>query len=97
MSPLRKILLVSSSHHQADGSVVRCERYWTSAPTLVDLKAFTPSGFDVDLVDDFLNPPPLETDAERVGITAMGLQIARAYRLAEEYRRRGKTVVMGGQ
>ena len=92
-----RILLVSSSHHQEDGSVARCERYWTSGLTLVYLKSFTPPGFRVDLVDDFLSPPPLDTEAGLVGITAMGLQIARAYRLAEEYRRRGKTVVMGGQ
>jgi radical SAM superfamily enzyme YgiQ (UPF0313 family) len=92
-----KILLISSSHTNPDGSVARCERYWTSALTLVYLKAFTPPGFHVDLVDDFIKSPPEDTDASLIGITAMGLQIARAYQLAEEYRRRGKTVVMGGQ
>lgn len=92
-----RILLVSSSHYDPKGGVARCERYWTSGLTLVYLKAFTPPGIQVDLVDDFLKPPPLETDAGLVGITAMGLQIARAYDLADDYRRRGKTVVMGGQ
>jgi len=92
-----KVLLISASHINPDGSVARCERYWTSAPTLVYLKAFTPRGFQVDLVDDFRTAPPQESDAGLVGITAMGLQIARAYQLAREYRRRGKIVVMGGQ
>ncbi|HEV8376900.1 MAG TPA: radical SAM protein [Candidatus Polarisedimenticolia bacterium] len=97
MKPDQKILLISSSHTNPDASVARCERYWTSALTLVYLKAFTPPGFRVELVDDFLKAPPEDTDASLIGITAMGLQIARAYRLAESYRRRGKTVVMGGQ
>jgi radical SAM superfamily enzyme YgiQ (UPF0313 family) len=92
-----RILLISSSHCHEDGSVVRCRRYWTSGLTLAYLKAFTPPGFQVDLADDFIHPPPMDTEAGLVGITAMGLQIARAYRLAEEYRRLGKTVVMGGQ
>ena len=97
MNRPERILLVSASHRLADGSVARAPRYWTSALTLVYLKAFTPAGFDVQLVDDFGEAPPLDTDAGLVGITAMGLQIARAYELAGEFRRRGKTVVMGGE
>jgi radical SAM superfamily enzyme YgiQ (UPF0313 family) len=97
MSRRDKILLISSSHQNPDGTVARCERYWTSALTLVYLKAFTPPGFKVELVDDFLKAPPQSTDADLVGITAMGLQIGRAYRMADSYRQLGKTVVMGGQ
>lgn len=32
-----RILLISSSHHHEDGTVARCERYWTSGLTLVYL------------------------------------------------------------
>jgi radical SAM superfamily enzyme YgiQ (UPF0313 family) len=97
LSDRGKILLISASHYLPGGEVARCDQYWTSALTLVYLKAFTPPGFEVTLVDDFLREPPPDTDAALVGISAMGLQIARAYRLAEAYRRLGKTVVMGGQ
>jgi radical SAM superfamily enzyme YgiQ (UPF0313 family) len=93
----RKILLISASHHLPDGSVARVERYWTSALTLVHLEALTPKDFTVTLVDDFMREPPLDSDAGLVGITAMGLQIGRAYRLARHYRARGRTVVMGGE
>jgi radical SAM superfamily enzyme YgiQ (UPF0313 family) len=93
----RKILLVSSSHINDDGGVARVERYWTSALTLVHLEALTPKEFRVEMVDDFMREPPLDTDAGLVGVTAMGLQIGRAYRLAEHYRARGRTVVMGGE
>ena len=93
----RRILLISASHFEADGRVARVERYWTSGLTLVHLEALTPPDFAVELVDDFMREPPLETDADLVGITAMGLQIGRAYRLADHYRARGLPVVMGGE
>jgi radical SAM superfamily enzyme YgiQ (UPF0313 family) len=93
----RTILLISSSHFEADGRVARVPRYWTSGLTLVHLEALTPPDFAVTLVDDFMNEPPQDADADLVGITAMGLQIGRAYRLADQYRARGKPVVMGGE
>ncbi|MBI4169672.1 MAG: radical SAM protein, partial [Acidobacteria bacterium] len=93
----RKILLISASHFEPDGRVARVPRYWTSGLTLVHLEALTPPDFAVRLVDDFMNEPPPDADAGLVGITAMGLQIGRAYRLADHYRARGKTVVMGGE
>jgi radical SAM superfamily enzyme YgiQ (UPF0313 family) len=93
----RRILLISSSHYEADGRVARVERYWTSALTLVHLEALTPPGFHVTLMDDFRHEPPAEPDTDLVGITAMGLQIGRAYDLADRYRARGLPVVMGGE
>ena len=92
----RAILLISASHYERGGCVARVERYWTSGLTLVHLEALTPRDFVCELVDDFRREPPLETDAELVGITAMGLQIGRAYDLADYYRARGLPVVMGG-
>ena len=92
----RRILLISSSHQGPDGRVVRVPRYWTSGLTLVHLKALTPPEFSVRLLDDFMHEPPMEPDADLIGLTAMGLQIGRAYRLADHYRARGLPVVMGG-
>src|SRR5437867_2934106 len=92
----KKILLIMASHFKEDGTVHRVERYWTSALTLPYLEALAPTGFTFQLIDDSLGEPPLDTDADLVGLSAMGLQIGRAYWLADAYRRRGKTVVMGG-
>ena len=75
--------------------MARVERYWTSGLTLVHLESLTPRDFVCELVDDFRREPPLDTDAELIGITAMGLQIGRAYDLADSYRARGLPVVMG--
>lgn len=56
----------------------------------------TPPEFDVDFIDEFVREIDYETDADLVAISAMTAQAANAYRIADEYRRRGKKVVIGG-
>ncbi len=91
-----RILLISPSHYGADGSVHRTTRYWTSGLTLPYLKALTPAGHDVQMVDELFKEVDLSFDGELVGITAMGPQIRRAYDLADHFRGRGVRVVLGG-
>jgi radical SAM superfamily enzyme YgiQ (UPF0313 family) len=91
-----KILLVSPTHYNRDGSLLKTTRYWTSGLTLPYLKALTPPGHCVDMVDELFHEVDLGTDADVVGLTAMGPQIGRAYDLADAFRARGKKVVLGG-
>jgi len=91
-----RIHLVSPTHYNADGSLQKTTRYWTSAVTLPYLKALTPPPHEVSFVDELFYDVDLDTPCDVVGITAMGPQIARAYDLAAEFRRRGRKVVLGG-
>jgi radical SAM superfamily enzyme YgiQ (UPF0313 family) len=91
-----KIYLVSPSHYAPDGTVYKTTRYWTSGTTLPYLKRLTPPGHDVAMVDELFYDVDLDSDADVVGLTAMGPQIARAYDLADHFRARGKKVVLGG-
>ncbi len=91
-----KLYLVSATHYHPDGKLVKSIQYWTSAITLPYLKALTPPEWEVEFTDELMHDVDLNTDADVVGITAMGPQIARAYDLADLFRRRGKKVVMGG-
>ena len=91
-----RILLISPSHYNADGSVHKTTRYWTSALTLPYLKALTPPGHTVEMVDELFYDVDLEFNGDVVGLTAMGPQIRRAYDLADHYRNRGLRVVLGG-
>src|SRR5690242_21094345 len=91
-----KIYLVSPTHYTADGKLVKSVQYWTSAITLPYLKALTPPEHEVAFTEELFHDVDLNTDADLVGITAMGPQIARAYDLGDLLRRRGKKVVMGG-
>ncbi|HEY3353577.1 MAG TPA: radical SAM protein [Polyangia bacterium] len=93
-----RLYLVSPTHYLADRRLVKSVRYWTSAVTLPYLKALTPPGHDVTLCDELMagHDVDLERDCDLVGITAMGPQIARAFDLADAFRARGRTVVLGG-
>lgn len=61
------------------------------------LAALTPPEHEVSIVSEHLGDAlPFDDSADLVGITAMTIQAHRAYEIADEYRRRGKPVVMGG-
>ena len=94
--PRVRILLVSPTHYNADGSLHKTTRYWTSGLTLSTLRALTPPGHDVQLVDELFHDVDMQFDGDVVGITAMGPQIRRAYDLADHFRARGVKVVLGG-
>ena len=91
-----KIYLISPTHYTPDGNLVKSVHYWTSAITLPYLKALTPSEHQVTFADEIMQDVDVNTDADLIGITAMGPQIARAYDLGDYFRSRGKKVVMGG-
>jgi radical SAM superfamily enzyme YgiQ (UPF0313 family) len=91
-----RIHLISPTHREADGSLHKTTRYWTSGITLPYLKALTPAGHHVTMVDELFGDVDPGADYDVVGITAMGPQIARAYELADHFRDRGAKVVLGG-
>lgn len=94
-----RIHLISPTHYLPDGSLHKTTRYWTSGITLPYLKALTPSPHEVSFTDELmqdLDLAAIDREADVVGVTAMGPQIARAYELADRFRERGKKVVLGG-
>ena len=64
-----------------------------SLPTLA---AYTPPDCEVSFVDERIAPLDFDTHADLVGITSMTALAPRAYEIADAFRQRGKTVVMGG-
>lgn len=63
---------------------------------LAILAALTPSDIGVRIIDESVEPIDFETDADLIGITAMTNMAPAAYRIADKFRQRGKTVVLGG-
>ncbi len=64
---------------------------------LLTLAGLTPPEFPVTLCDENAGEPvDFDTDAEVVGVTGYIIQIKRVFEIADEFRRRGKTVVLGG-
>ncbi|MEM7309099.1 MAG: radical SAM protein [Planctomycetota bacterium] len=64
--------------------------------TLVTVAALTPSDWDVTVCDEHLSPVDFDHPADFIGITGKVAQEYRMIELADEFRRRGKTVIIGG-
>src|SRR3972149_326230 len=58
--------------------------------------ACTPTKFNIEICDEEIEPINFETDAEIIALTAFNVQARRAFKIAEEFRRRRKLVAMGG-
>ena len=61
------------------------------------IAACTPKHFDVEIADEKVDGAvDFETDADLVGISISAHSTHRGYRLADEFRKRGRKVVLGG-
>lgn len=64
--------------------------------SLAVVAAATPEKWETALHDEGFGPVDLDDPADVVAITGMTAQAVRAYEIADAFRARGKTVVMGG-
>jgi radical SAM superfamily enzyme YgiQ (UPF0313 family) len=94
--PRRKVLLVSPTLVRSTGAVLKQRRLFLPALNLAVLAALTPDDWDVELVYETIEDVPLDSDADLVGISGMGVGLWRGLALADAFRARGKTVVVGG-
>ena len=75
---------------------------WTSilfgypAITLPHIAAITPKEHSVEIVNENYDDIDFDQDVDLVGITCLTMMAHRVYEIADEFRRRGKTVVLGG-
>ena len=71
--------------------------YWTGlSSALLLIAALTPEKHEVGLVDENFDAVDFDNNYDLVGISCMTQQATRAYEIADEYRKRGKKVVLGG-
>lgn len=88
-----KILLVQP--YDKAGSVRLFGRIYMSQLTLPLLAALIPDEHEVRIIDENLDPIDYDWP-DVVGITTMTVMAPRAYKIADEFRSRGKKVVLGG-
>lgn len=60
------------------------------------LAALTPDDFEVELCYETIEDVPFDTDAELIAISSMGHAVIRTIAIAKEFKKRGKTVILGG-
>ena len=86
-----KIELVRVTHKRA-----RSWQVFLRTLTLPVLAALTPSSIEVKITDERTESIDYESNADLIGLTYLTADAYRAYRVANEFRKRGKFVVMGG-
>lgn len=60
------------------------------------LEGLTPSEHDVKIIEEEAEEVDLDEDCDLVGISCMTANAPRAYYFAEEFKKRGRTVILGG-
>lgn len=97
-SSKRRLLLVDPYPRNNPYHLTAAERraVWFPKLSLPTIAAYTPESWDVDLIDEAVTDIDFDHPCEMVGLSIMTCYAPRAYEIAAEFRKRGKTVVLGG-
>ena len=95
MAKRLKIRLIEPSRYRG-GTLQRVKRLLFPPLTLPLVAGLTPDDFDVSIHNDSFEEVDFDEKVDLVGLTAYTAQALRAYEIADEYRRRGVHVAMGG-
>ena len=92
------LLIIQPSYYRskADRTVCRLRRRPVVPLSSSYLAGLTPDDWDITLVDEQLQPIDFDCHPDLVAITTWTLNSLRAYDIAEEFRRRGVPVIIGG-
>lgn len=91
-----KLLLIQPSQLLEGGKVFKAKRLMFPRLSLPVLAALTPPDIEVQIVDEHFEEIPFRDPADLIGISFMTPQAPRGYQIGDEFRRRGRAVVMGG-
>ncbi|HWQ30143.1 MAG TPA: radical SAM protein, partial [Negativicutes bacterium] len=92
----KKLLLIQPTPRDCKGSLVKKNKLYFVGLALPALAALTPTDWQVELCLETIEEVPFDTDAGVIGISSMGHAVIRSIEIAQEFKKRGKTVVMGG-
>jgi len=92
-----KVLYVFPTQYTWDGKLFKQRLAFFPSLTLPYLAGLTPEGMDVEIRNDYIEDiDPSSGNWDIVGITISTLHATRGYQLADEFRKQGITVFMGG-
>lgn len=102
-----KITLISPRQVMGDGNKEKWdteftsflfgrEKYYSGSLSLATVAALTPSDVEVNIIDENVEDIDFNMTTGLVGITASTFLAPRAYEIADEFRKRGVIVVLGG-
>ena len=90
------ILFVYPSRLNASGKPIKYRKAFIPPLTLATLNGLTPEHHNTQIVNDIVEDIDFAGSYDLVAITAMTMQVERAYQIADAFRERGIKVIMGG-
>jgi len=93
-----KLLIIQPSHYRSRSSLTlhKVKQRTLVGLTLPYLAALTPNEWEVTLIDEQSTDLDFRASVDLVAITTWTINSLRAYEIADEFRRRGLSVIMGG-
>ena len=91
-----RVLLIQPSQYLHDGNLVKQKKLYLPGLVFPLLAALAPKNWEVEVKLEVIEDIDFGSDADIVGIGAMGHSIFRAFDIASEFKKRGKIVFMGG-
>lgn len=91
-----RIRFVESTRYLATGRLLKARRLLYPSLTFPLLAALAPGDVEVSMSHELVEEVPLDDRPDLVAMTGVTNNILRTYEIADEYRRRGVTVAIGG-
>jgi radical SAM superfamily enzyme YgiQ (UPF0313 family) len=91
-----RVLLIGPTALDYHGRPIKQRKLHLPGLTLPMLAAVTPADVDLRIVSETVDDIPFDQPWDLVGLTGMGSGIVRAWQIADAFKRRGVTVVIGG-
>ncbi|MBI5902917.1 MAG: B12-binding domain-containing radical SAM protein [Deltaproteobacteria bacterium] len=93
---MRLLLIFPKNERSYWGGVSRSGKAGFLRLGLPTVAALTPADWDVEIIDARVRPVDYGAGADLVGITGLTAEMPNAYEIADNFRKRGVKVVMGG-
>jgi radical SAM superfamily enzyme YgiQ (UPF0313 family) len=93
---MKKILLIQPTIYDDNNNLIKKRKLYFIGLTMPLLAALTKSDWEVEVCIETIEEIPFDTDAMLIGIGSMGHSLRRAFEIAEEFRKKGKLVIIGG-
>ncbi|PAB60250.1 B12-binding domain-containing radical SAM protein [Anaeromicrobium sediminis] len=92
----KKILLIQSTPYDSNREPIKKSKLYFVGLAMPLLASLTPSDWEVEICLETIEDIPFHTDASLIAIGSMGHAIIRSIDIAKEFRKRSKTVILGG-
>lgn len=93
---MKKILLIQPTPYDNERKLIKKKKLYFVGLALPLLAALTPKEYEVKIILETIEQVDFNSDADIVAISSMGHAVVRTLDIAKEFKKSGKTVILGG-